>query len=333
MKRGFKTPTYPNVADELRTALQPDERGIRASVPVFGSGLNIQAANIQGQTEDDWSGLLARIAAAIGLSERVLEGLPLSNLARWESLLRLWARTKCVEPYKAENQLQKLACEHLRNCEQTAAGWQLYREVTDARFLDIVSLNFDRRIALSSKQTGFVNAPANCREGPQGETLYRHDRISHPSRSFTRVWYPHGDTKKFATLKLGVRRYGFHLVTLEESRRGFPDAWRVKRREIMWDKPRIKNAPKWTDVFISRPLVFIGCGLSLDEWALWWMIRTRAFVVAGDGKKETPKTIYVGVRKASSNDALGHILRQHRITAIEFDSFDDLWKAVRLAIS
>ena len=53
MKKGSKTSAYPSAADELRAALQPDKDGIRASVPVFGSGLNIQAAKIQGQPEDD----------------------------------------------------------------------------------------------------------------------------------------------------------------------------------------------------------------------------------------------------------------------------------------
>jgi hypothetical protein len=339
MKKGSKTSIYPsNAADELRTALRLDKNGIRASVPVFGSGLNIQAANIQGQTEDDWSGLLARIAATIGLSEKLLEDLPLSNLARWESLLRLWARTKRIEPYQAEAQLQKLACEHLRTCEQTAAGWQLYREVVNARFLDIVSLNFDRRIALSSEQTEFVNAPANCREGPKGEMLYRHDRISHPGGGCTRVWYPHGDTRKFPTLKLGVRQYGFHLVLLEESRQGFGDEWRVKRgwEQSVGHEYKIqdskKRTPKWTDVFLNRTLVFIGCGLSLDEWALWWMIRTRA-LIANDGRKKSLKTIHVSVRTTLSSDTFGHIFKQHGIIALEFDSFDELWKAVRNAIS
>jgi hypothetical protein len=328
-----------NAEQELWTILRPTKHGTRACVPVFGSGINIQAAKIEGRREDDWSGLLSRIAEAIGVSEKRIESLPSSNLARWESMLRLWARTKNIEPYKAEAQLQKLACEHLRTCEQMAAAWQLYGELAGARFLDIISLNFDRRIALSSERTDFVNAPAKWREGPQGETLYRHDCISHPEGSCTRVWYPHGDTNKFATLKLGVRKYGFHLVTLEESRQGFGEEWRVKRG---WNYSlgdpfansgvATKPLPKWTNVFLTRNVVFIGCGLSLDEWSLWWIIRTRSLVARRGSQARQPQAFYVGVM-TTSEGALRSLFKHHGIVTIEFKSYDDLWKAVRLAIS
>jgi hypothetical protein len=339
MKKGSKRSSVPSVAEALRVALRVDKDGCRTIVPVFGSGLNIQAANVQNQTEDDWSGLLLRIAVKMRLSQNLVDSLPGSNLGRWESLLRMWARINQIEPYQAENQLQRFACESLREAEQAARGWQLYREVVDARFADIISLNFDRRIALSSGRTSFVHAPGNCREGAQGETLYRHDRFSHPDGNQTRVWYPHGDTNKFSTLKLGVRRYGFHLVTLEESRQGFGDYWRVKRswEQSVEHEYRVGQgggeAPKWTDIFLNRPLIFVGCGLSLDEWALWWMIRTRWQVMASIGKKQPPDTIYIGVSKASSDPVLEQIFMQYGIIALEFDSFGDLWKAVRLGIS
>lgn len=322
---------------ELRAVLRPAKRGTRTAVPVLGSGINIQAAKVEGLKEDDWSGLLGRIAAAIGVSEELINSLPRSNLARWESMLRLWARTKGIEPYQAEAQLQKLACEHLRTCEEAAVGWQLYRELLAARFLDIISLNFDRRIALSSKSTKFINAPSACREGPQGESLYRHDTVTHPAGGRTRVWYPHGDTNKFATLKLGIRKYGFHLATLEESRQDFGADWRVKRNpehsgyssdsEIL-----SRRAPKWTDVFLMRDLVFIGCGLSLDEWALWWMIRRRSLVATVGNAASQPRAFYVCVG-APGDGALRMLFGQHRISTIQFGSFEALWNAVRMAIS
>jgi hypothetical protein len=252
-----------NAEQKLRNVLQPDKRGARAVVPVLGSGINIQAAKVEGLKEDDWSGLLGRIAAAIGVSEQLINSLPHSNLARWESMLRLWARTKKIEPYQAEGQLQKLACEHLRTCEEAAIGWELYRELVAARFADIISLNFDRRVALSSRSTKFVNAPSACREGPQGESLYRHDCVTHTPKGRTRIWYPHGDTNKFATLKLGVRKYGFHLGTLEESRQGFGDEWRVKRnpeyalyRDVDYGCPQMDGSFSYArpSIYRLRPL-------------------------------------------------------------------------------
>src|SRR5215831_8306382 len=98
-----------NAEEQLRRVLQATPAGRRVSVPVVGSGLNIQAARIEERTEDDWSGLLARVAEAIGTSRTLLETLPSSNLSRWESMLCAWARVKQIEPFQAESQLQKLA--------------------------------------------------------------------------------------------------------------------------------------------------------------------------------------------------------------------------------
>jgi hypothetical protein len=93
--------TLDEPAAQLRRLLGRREDGSRPGVPLVGSGLNLQAARLEGETEDDWSGLLERIAAEMGVRRSALDALPGWNLARWESMLRLWARKKKVEPFQA----------------------------------------------------------------------------------------------------------------------------------------------------------------------------------------------------------------------------------------
>jgi hypothetical protein len=143
-------------------------------------------------------------------------------------MLRLWARFFKIEPYQAEFQLQQLTCKYLRSLGTATSEKGLYSEFSNARFRNILSLNFDRRIALSFPRPHFKVGPTPCPEGSHGETLYRHDLLGHVDGTQTRIWYPHGDTRKFSTLKLGVRKYGFYVVTILEARSNFSDYWRFK---------------------------------------------------------------------------------------------------------
>jgi hypothetical protein len=325
--------TLDEPAAQLRRLLGRREDGSRPGVPLVGSGLNLQAARLEGETEDDWSGLLERIAAEMGVRRSALDALPGWNLARWESMLRLWARKKKVEPFQAETDLQKLTCHHLRSQEAKASRWQLYSEFAAAGFQDLISLNFDRRIALSQPGATFM-AALKPPEGPQGEVMYRHDRIPQGEGGNTRVWYPHGDTKKFSTLKLGVRRYGFYVVLLAESHLRLGDQWRFKRAWHQWgeDQTVFDYGASWIDAFLERDVVFIGCGLSLDEWPLWSMIRRRAVGSHAAPGTARPGLFYVRAGPPRPQDVPVHVLQRHQIQVLAFSSFDDMWTAIRVAI-
>jgi hypothetical protein len=265
------------MASTLVRILSERTNGLITSVPVLGTGLNVQAARLNRTEEDDWAGLLARITVELGLSAESL-GLPKSHLFRWESMLRAWARIKAVEPFQAESQLQQLTCRYLRSLEPIASQRSLYLEFSSARFTNIISLNFDRRIALSFSKTSFQSAPVPCPEGSHGEALYRHDLLVSADGSATRIWYPHGDTKKSATLKLGVRKYGFYVGILEEAIENRGDEWRVRRsyHDEREKRRKDEHTPSWVDSFVKDTVIFIGCGLSFDEWPLWAMLRRRA---------------------------------------------------------
>ena len=243
-------------------------------------------------------------------------------------MLRLWARVKRVEPFEAEIELQKIACAYLRSLEAAASRSVIYREFSSARFADVISLNFDRRIALSFSGSQFKCGPNPCPQGSHGETLYRHDLLQHAGGMRTRIWYPHGDTKKFSTLKLGVRKYGFYLGTIAEADSGQGESWRFTRSWDQWDNLPASDpgAPKWTDPFLDRTLVFIGCGLSFDEWPLWSGLRGRA----GQAARRRKPAYFLTASALAPDHASA--LADHGLTLISFPSYDHLWDEVRSAI-
>jgi hypothetical protein len=266
-------------------------------------------------------------------------------------MLRLWARVKEIEPFQAELQLQKLACDYLRSLEAIKSQNSLYREFSNARFNDIISLNFDRRIALSFPRPQFKSGPAPCPEGSHGETLYRHDLLDHADGAQTRIWYPHGDTRKWSTLKLGVRKYGFYVGTISEAKGGhnpgYSDSWRHKRSWDQWDDLRrqtweqrdglrdnkLKSTSKrnqkpsrYLDPFLNGAIVFIGCGLSFDEWPLWSLLRIRATV---SGRRPPAYLVTGGGMLPEQSCALAY----HGIEILSYPSFDHMWDDLRSAIA
>jgi hypothetical protein len=158
----------------LQAALERRAAYGRSCVPVLGSGVNIQAAAMEGVKDtDDWTGLLWKVGDEIGLTKARFRKLPGNPLAKWESLLRGWAMRKKVDPAKAEKELQKFVCLELRAQEKVTKHHGLYGEILDAGYRDIISLNFDRRLALHSGHERFYGPSRRPGLPAAGEALYR----------------------------------------------------------------------------------------------------------------------------------------------------------------
>jgi hypothetical protein len=322
-----------DAAGDLRYAqdiLARDRKGRRMCIPVFGTGLNIQAATMAGfPNKDDWYALLAEIALDVLPRGQTIETLPRTNLALWEALLCQKAKKTRCYPFQGENALQLLICEKLRMKETECRSFELYRLVAAGGFPDILSLNFDRRIALSCRDQRFVAGPSPCPLGSHGESLFRHSAIRHENGTTTRVWYPHGDVKKAATIKFGVRKYGFYVAVLREYIGASDGTWRYHKRSLSHlAEPKAKSAllrktPAWVPLFLSRPLMFIGCGLSLQEWPLWWLLRRRAEIGA-------PPALCLAI---GAGGAPTHLRGLPEVRTITFGSPGELWSAFLSLIS
>jgi hypothetical protein len=308
--------------------------GARSCVPVFGTGLNIQAAAGEGLRRwDDWADLLAKIGARIGITGNDLTRLPRGHLALWEALLRAWAGHMGVYPYQAEAQLQTFVCDELREQEKECAGFRLYRDIAMAGFADIISLNFDRRIAMGSKSNKFCVGANSLRYGSQGESLFRHSTVLQSNRMTTRIWYPHGDVKKANTVKLGVRKYGFYIGTFREHLHHLDNSWRYKpnSKQVKTETGEVKtpaDAATWLDLMLQRPLVFVGCGLSADEWPLWWVLRERG----GRGSNAAP-TYWLAIQDKKMGSTPPHFSLLPSLRVVSFGSPEQLWDVLSSWIS
>jgi hypothetical protein len=309
----------------LADLLRRTATGVRTCVPVFGTGLNLQAATVEGYKDrDDWWQLLVKIGKRINISEKELQAHSSSNLALWETLLCIWAERMGVYPYKAEGQLQTFVCEELKRQEKECQNFRLYRDLATAGFEDIISLNFDRRIAMSCQSHKFVAAPSPCPYGGHGESMFRHSTVQPSPATTARIWYPHGDVKKATTIKLGVRKYGFYIGIFREHLRQLGDSWRYKPNSVQARTATEKSlsrcdAPTWFDLILHRPLVFVGCGLLADEWPLWWLLRMR-----GLRYRSVAPTYYITIRKPGDVSP-PHFNLLSGMRVVSFESPQELW--------
>jgi hypothetical protein len=137
------------------------------------------------------------------------------------------------------------------------------------------------------------------------------------------VWYPHGDVKKAATLKFGVRKYGFYIAVLREYVLGHSGDWRYRTSSLPHlVQPNVKarllrETPAWVPLFLTRPLLFIGCGLSPQEWPLWWLLRHRR-------KMGAAPALCLAI---SSSGIPLHLRALPEVETIVFDTPADLWAA------
>jgi hypothetical protein len=310
--------------------LAKDAGDQRSCIPVFGTGLNMQAATMAGHPrKDDWQELLVRVGAQVLPPGTSIDSLPNDHLALWEALLCRWAKKHNRYPFQAENELQGLICEGLRAEEVNSRSFELYRQIAGAGFRDVLSLNFDRRIALSHTKTSFDVGPSPSPLGSHGESVFRHSVIPMEAGKITRVWYPHGDVRKAATLKFGVRKYGFYIAVLREFVLGLSGEWRYRSSSLRYlPDPESKtkllvDSPAWVPLFLTRPLLFIGCGLSPQEWPLWWLLRYRL-------KMGAAPALCLAI---SSSGVPPHLRSRPEVQTIAFDNPSDLWAAFLRALT
>ncbi|MCA9640307.1 MAG: hypothetical protein H6718_17565 [Polyangiaceae bacterium] len=241
-------------------AKQRDAAGQRRLAVVVGSGLNVQAG-----VRDSWLALLERIAAEAQIERAAKERLmQMLSQTGGSGMTSIWEAFLCElanadeAPHQVEHRLQRDVAQLLREThERKAAELEFFQAFVDLGFADILSLNFDRSLLIA---TG-------------GEDVSGDGTLSRCGRAGgSRVWYPHGDTKLCRSIRLGVRSYGVYIKELESAYRGY----RQMRRDSKGRPSATFSARNWIEAAMRQPLLFVGCGLSTDEWPLWWMLHQRA---------------------------------------------------------
>jgi hypothetical protein len=347
------------------------EAGDRLTVPVLGSGVNRQAAEEVGADALNWGALLEQIEQ--GLPKTGLAA-PRSMTARWESLLlRGDLRASSVERRLAGQVADELddQTDHIWDAARGEAP-PLYTSLLGAGFRDLVTLNFDDRIARSAPGRTLFRplGPASATEEPfkLHRQLYQRTALHGPRTS--RLWQPHGRTDAPPTILLGVARYGRYVEALDlafdrfkraerdfgnrwlrarglprpEARRpGWPDAlagaWLEARRATLpptkrrlppsrLSMRRGRDALSWLDLFMTSPLVFVGCSLGSDEFPLWWALHQRARNQARLPPTQRHPTVVLTA--TSRGEELADLEGGPAgVTTVVFGSWHALWAKVR----
>ncbi len=240
-------------------AKRRDSAGQRRIAVVVGSGLNVQAG-----VQDSWLALLERIANEARIEraskERLVGMLKQTGASGmtsiWEAFLCELANAD-EAPHQVEHRLQRDVAQLLREThERKAADLEFFQRFVDSSFADILSLNFDRSLLIATGGEDVAGDGTLTRRGRAGGS---------------RVWYPHGDTKLCRSIRLGVRSYGVYIKELDSAYRGYRQMRRATKGRS--SEPQARN---WLEAAMQQPLLFVGCGLSTDEWPLWWMLHQRA---------------------------------------------------------
>ena len=289
--------------------------GDRVVVPVLGSGLNLQAAREVGSQAVNWEQLLRDIEGDEGITWP--SGPPRSMTGRWEGLLQRQHQRQASE---REEELAGLVADALD--DQTDLIWEaargsappLYRRLLSAGFRDLMTLNFDDRLARSSAEARLFKpgSPAGQRlrrEARFGVLRQLYQRWHLRGPGFTRVWQPHGRTDAPATILLGVARYGRSIESLDLAWQRFKSAERDfsrgRRRDRdlfdqptprrLWSRPQrdawleLRRAPgPWT--LRGKPTSRAVYRRPFDalSWLDVFMISPLLFVGCGLGNDEFP---------------------------------------------
>jgi hypothetical protein len=249
-------------------------------------------------------------------------------------MLRAQAAHGLESPAGAERWLRNAVVDELRRFEtEEAPRCALYKEVLSWGLRDIVSLNFDLALAHAGGRRRLTHTPSKDRRprGPSRDpSLFRRADVS-VAGGTTRLWYPHGDTARADTLKLGVNAYGRAIRSLE----GAVGTYHRKRRShegAPWSDA-LRDLPdgvlSWATVFLGSPLLFAGVGLSLDEWPLWWLLHRRARLHARLPPEQRPGT-WTLVRRRTPDPVPDHLRGAPAgVTAVPVPSHPAVWQAAR----
>lgn len=248
-------------------------------IPILGSGFNIRA----NPKSYDWGGFLNEIANKIGIKNRLNYDLSVSSMTSiWEKFV-IAVREKSKLPIlKAENLLKREVVKCLNDFEVINKTNSFYNDFLQLGFQDIFSINFDRSLALSQDVPKKNIERITKRAFDAQHSLFRHTSITKNNLS-SRIWYPHGDTENYLTIKLGVRSYGLYIRSLSTSFKFYRKKQKVLRlssasylNSCGKIRKLLKGELNWFWLGLSAPIIFLGCSLSKDEWPLWWFLHQRA---------------------------------------------------------
>jgi hypothetical protein len=188
-------------------------------------------------------------------------------------------------------------------------------KVLNSRFVqDVISYNID----LMSER--LLNGKVPKTQKGSSELIRRH-RIIKRVKGITslRIWHPHGDRDSTKTVALGLWRYQRVMDEIYKYRREFKKSeknnYEVSRRKS------VESPDTVFDLYMNRPLLFIGTSLDTAELDQWYMLLIRWRNYA---KKEHIDKMPPTWRLCCTSDGLH--LPQNKFHRLEGATYRDAWK-------
>ncbi|MBS4058277.1 MAG: hypothetical protein KGZ82_13235 [Bacteroidales bacterium] len=125
-------------------------------------------------------------------------------------------------------------------------------------------------------------------------------------------WHPHGDRKNKASITFGLRQYANLLKEVEDARSKF------KLNEYT---TTVIEPTSWVDLFMSKPLLFIGSSIDKAEWDIWLALVNRWRNYGRDDNKKHEKPVFVLTR----HNCHTH-LPPDKFVRLEAPSYDESWQ-------
>lgn len=199
----------------------------------------------------------------------------------------------------------------------------LDRLVRSRHVADVMVLNVDLAIERLLDAGGDSLSAGNA-----GALLERHREVSRGVENPLRIWHPHGDRADATRTTFGLGHYAKGTAPLQHA---FEDFKKKERQEgFEQSRQRLVAAPgNWFNLFMSRPLVFVGTGLSEAEWDIWYalVMRWRNYAKRKNRKYHPPAwilTIPDNHRHVPDGD--------DRIRRLEADNWDQAWAFLTQAL-
>lgn len=315
---------------EYLTKLLPS--GHLEIVPVLGTGLHRQFGVTPSNKEliqslVDWEKLIDAVRGHINLHNlNISKSIPL--IMKWELLVGNYAKANNLPTYESEKKLKRIVC-RIVEYESKNLNRENYAVFINNKYKDIISLNFDSVLIqpadIPVKESKLSRKKSN---------ISRHFINQSTSR---RIWHPHGTIKTPASLCLGLRDYG---IIPSEVSKAF-SIYKSKESKVLGRAPRNSkqdriidyfhdyrnNCINWVELLMISPLVIIGCGLSWQEWGIWWALNQRQRNFSRIEQNNSPPVFYLKSKeKEKANNGNFSIIDIPWIKTVELEDWNSCWK-------
>lgn len=303
-------------------------------IPVLGTGLHRQFGETPSNKEliqslVDWEKLIDTVKHHINLHNlNISKSIPL--IMKWELLVGNYAKANNLPTYESEKRLKRIVCRIVES-ESKNLKRESYAVLIDNKYKDIISLNFDS-LLLQPVDIPFKESKTSSKKS----NISRHFINQSTSR---RIWHPHGTIKTPASICLGLRDYGIipSQVSSAFSRYKSKESKLIGKSSNNLTQDIILNfyhdyrdsCVNWVELLMVSPLVIIGCGLSWQEWGIWWALNQRQRNFSRIEESNIPPVFYLKSReKEKANKDNFSIVNIPWIKTVELEDWNSCWELI-----